>query len=673
MLLNSKFQIGIKCSFLDEVGEIETWEYQGNGFTNTIWWKKIGSKGIDKVKLDIASSSPGLNKLNPYFFQLHKNLTDDTGAIVNSNDRMIYTASIDETIEIITSNAYRAFLYKNGIFIRQGKIDNNEFAITPGEADELKLLMLDLKTEYYYLYFNNPSLKEYIAFGDTETDKELQENLVSVNKNLQEVKESLYKLDINETIATNLGRGYIKISGNTADLDNVSTDKSNWQSRIVLKLDVSDILKIEQLYVKSDADCPFYVICDETGTILLKETSSLLGGNKRIDIDISSIENAKWILWGNDYSNPVYEGYLYYNTLLSQDLVKIKEEISDLSQDLNQYSLLTEYFKVRVNTSIPSNNITEQNNYSADIYDYDDCYFAAPKNITENTKLVILCHGGGQLIEENNGNEFIIRCVGDTFRALGYAVLATNGMPKVWATEKGLENASAPIGNWMALESIVKAYDYVVNKYEFIDKTGCYIWGTSQGGMVAENAVELSNIPFKACCYEAPAISMRYAQLYLGFRAPWIKALYGFDSVETYDKNKCLGLDPFIRNMDKDIPVEGTTFGEIAITGGLDQLSSRKFRKEAPLLIQHGMVDSTVSPIITQAYIKAIQNAGNLAEFKGYNGIDHGVSSLTTKYSMQGVQPVPLYTTAGILDVAKWFYRFGGYPIPSGLWGNETE
>lgn len=289
--------------------------------------------------------------------------------------------------------------------------------------------------------------------------------------------------------------------------------------------------------------------------------------------------------------------------------------------------------------------------------------------------MVIVCHGGGQAVGTNDEttNEFIRRCVIDTFRSLGYAALATNGMPDLWASEKGLEDSSTPVGNWMALESIVKAYEYVINKYSFLDSNGCYIWASSQGGMVAENVVELSNIPFKACCYEAPAISMRYVQLYLSYRAPWIQALYGFNSVETYDKNKCLGLDPFVRNMSEDIPVEGTTFTEIAITGGLENLASKKYRKISPLLIQQGMTDGAVSPVISQAYIKAIQNAGNLAEFKGYEGIGHGVSSLTTKYSMQGFTPTPLYTTTGLLDCAKWFYRYGGYSIPAGKWGNATE
>lgn len=801
-------------------------------------WVKYDT-GISTIRnaTDIAEKiiSFSFNRINPDFLQLNKNVTDE-GVIANFAGRMIYAINLNNNVTKVSTNAYKVFFYKDGIFQKSERGDNEPIQIIPGEADNIVLLMTDQRENTYYLYFNS-DVAQYYNFGDTENFIDLSkkvkasedeigeiqnevirlndeidkvkttdlisdiaqitqkgyikindgyytgkveagnyanrsivsvecsngasinftaksdtnyplyaivdsENKVLVSENatetpqiksfeinlldyptgtkllygtdflspdtngylyynnkllieVEEIKKDvelhtqqipdiqkkldsvLYKIDITENSVIQLGRGYIKDVDGTIDVNSTLEGIGNAHNRRVLKIDVSNTQKIENLYVKSDANYFMYVLCDESGNILKEEKGTTAGDARYIDIDITQYSSAKWLLSGNDYNNPVYSGIIYYDTDLANDIIKLTEDVENLNEenDLAKYNLVTEYFQVRVNTKRPENNIATQNDYISENYGNDNCYFALPNNVKKDTKLIIVCHGGGQQIGTNDEttNEFISRCVIDTFRALGYATLATNGMPDAWAEEKGLADSSTPVGNWMALESIVKAYEYVMNKYSFLDSSGCYIWASSQGGMVAENAVELSNIPFKACCYEAPAISMRYVQLYLSYRAPWIQALYGFDSVETYDKNKCLGLDPFIRNMSEDIPVDGTTFAEIAITGGLDNLISKKYRKISPLLIQQGMIDGAVSPIITQAYIKAIQNAGNLAEFKGYDGIGHGVSSLTTKYSMQGLTPTPLYTTTGLLDAAKWFYRYGGYSIPQGSWGNKTE
>ena len=40
--------VGIKCSFLDEAGLLDTWEYQGGTFTNVSSWAEVGSKAFDE-------------------------------------------------------------------------------------------------------------------------------------------------------------------------------------------------------------------------------------------------------------------------------------------------------------------------------------------------------------------------------------------------------------------------------------------------------------------------------------------------------------------------------------------------------------------------------------------------------------------------------------------------
>ena len=85
MLLNSKFQIGIKCSFLNDGGELETWEYQGNNFTNTAYWALIGNKKnrlqekflsvpTDNININLDSSGLYIKIEAPIFLFIRKNI-----------------------------------------------------------------------------------------------------------------------------------------------------------------------------------------------------------------------------------------------------------------------------------------------------------------------------------------------------------------------------------------------------------------------------------------------------------------------------------------------------------------------------------------------------------------------------------------------------------------------
>lgn len=58
--------VGIKCSFLDEAGELETWEYQYGTFTNVSSWIQIGGSQIKKIMHGIIQDdySDDYNKSN---------------------------------------------------------------------------------------------------------------------------------------------------------------------------------------------------------------------------------------------------------------------------------------------------------------------------------------------------------------------------------------------------------------------------------------------------------------------------------------------------------------------------------------------------------------------------------------------------------------------------------
>ena len=543
---------------------------------------------------------------------------------------------------------------------------------------------LDIQEDAKYIYFcddgtSNSSYVNLSKKGLYDNVEELQSKQ-AITENLVNGSILLIKgadtVTIDANNATILGRGYIK-TDNGKVVDEVDNTSSNYQNRKVLKYNVSPYVGgTIQIKGKSDNGFLQYAIVDSDLNILSSHTSTRIGQIFQGTVDVPLDAFAIYI--GDDYANNQA-----FAILTNAGLYKTIKDIQQ-QNDYSRYNLLEEWFTVRVNSTRPVSDETNDYDYNTDGETYydDNCYIGFPDNVKADTKLIIMFHGGGEAVgtDAESMNAFNYSCAAKTYRALGYAVLMTNGMPDLWAQEKGLENSSAPIGNWMALESTIKAYQYVTERYPCIDQKGCYLWATSQGGMVAENFVELCDIPVRACCYQAPALSMRYAQLYLTFRLPWIQALYGFNSIETYSKDKCLGLDPFVRNVDTDIPIIGTTFGEIAQTD-VDAITSKKFRKGVPLLILHGTADTAVSPVITKAYIKAINNAGGcMAKYKLFEGVGHGVASPTTQsyqgttsYSMDGYSPTPLYTTAGILEFAKWYHRYGGYPIPSGVWGNAIQ
>ena len=318
-----------------------------------------------------------------------------------------------------------------------------------------------------------------------------------------------------------------------------------------------------------------------------------------------------------------------------------------------------EFFSVEVSGQNQNEAIYDgvYDNYISSATTYNDmCHFVMPKHVGDApAKLVILCHGGGKSVTENTDNWYNYQNIGKIFNALGYAVLLTNGMPRDWATEHGID-IDRQCGNWMAVQSAVKAYNYVVNKYN-IDTNGCYVYGQSQGGMVAENIAELSGLPILATILESPAISMQYAQLYISSAKSYLQALYGFDSQETYDKNKCIGLDPFVRNVNPKIEVSGNSVASLDVN--LTTMESKKYRVNTPVLIIRSLDDTTISPKIIGAYAQAIINAGGNCKLLTYESGSHStIAGTSIVGTVNG-----LNVSSALYNILHYLSQFGGYSI----------
>ena len=263
---------------------------------------------------------------------------------------------------------------------------------------------------------------------------------------------------------------------------------------------------------------------------------------------------------------------------------------------------------------------------------------------------------------------------------LGYAILSADGMPDALSENLSLDDTRV-VGNYVSIQSVIKAYEYVINNYN-IDCDGAYIFGYSQGGMFAENVVDLSGIPFKATALLSPVLSMRYHQwdLYsnvtvngVNYTYPArlnIARLFGFDNVSNnteltnleYDDTKVCGFDPWIRN------VEEPYIGFVK-TGNLWKLSSEtlindiKMKKyiDNPTKIWCAENDNALSVDVMKVFAKAVRNNGQICELKVYQTGGHSIFNNQTAIGtfIENSEIHNLYPLA--FEIGNWFGKFGGY------------
>lgn len=502
-----------------------------------------------------------------------------------------------------------------------------------------------------------------------------------------------YCVEYDDTTATLVGNGYISLSDGVVG-ESVDTSGSNYANRRTWKVDVEGA---DYALIKTKTDCgfPLYVLADDSLNALEYKVSTMVALSGYGDVQQFFLElpsNAKWLYVTSDYSD-----------FTNCSIKLIHGDTSIISAD-SFFAGYEEYFTVKVHDEKPESALAESISWeSKTLYD-DYCYVGFPSSYSGKLKIAILNHGGGMYIENcaYDTNETMRLQIARFFRSLGYVVLMCNGLPQEYADEKGI-TIDAQCGGWMATESVQRAYEYICDKFPCIDPNSVFMWGTSQGGMVSENVAELTNIPIVAECIEEPVLSFKWNQFYLGTsRLNTLNALYDYSLVsgesfeEQIDDSKVMNLDPSLRGFDEGLPIEadnliagssatgvyllhlsnvthpylsgydGTRYDPLPTEDFYDAVTCKKFRREIPLCILHGLDDGTASPIISQAYAQAIRNAGGTCVHKHYAmalGVGHGVATNTTNYTTQ-YTPIPTYVSAGMLEAADWFYKYGGYEIP---------
>ena len=161
----------------------------------------------------------------------------------------------------------------------------------------------------------------------------------------------------------------------------------------------------------------------------------------------------------------------------------------------------TEHFKITINKNVLPESGTAVEEYE------DDGVIFLPSSYTKSgkpTRLVISCHGSGTVINENFNRES--RSWNNFLITMGYAVLDVNG---------GVADSrhyNAPF----AIQSYIKAYQYVVDKYNLYKEV--FVLGASMGGLPAFTLAQLKTIPVKAVAGFCPVVDL--------YRQAWCQPWY---------------------------------------------------------------------------------------------------------------------------------------------------
>lgn len=346
-------------------------------------------------------------------------------------------------------------------------------------------------------------------------------------------------------------------------------------------------------------------------------------------------------------------------------------------------------YNVNCNNFLTTNFTASSINYYDPIALYEDnaiLYLPASySNQGPKTKLIIYCKEGSTYITEDSDSILTNPEATRYFLYQGYAILAADGVPDGW--KEALKIGERAVGNYVAVQSTLRAFEYVKNNYN-IDCDNVFIFGYSQGGMYAENVIDNTDLPIRAAVLLSPALSMRYHQ----WDAPTsqtidgtsytkgarlnIARIFNFPEFTTnaqllaleYDADKVCGYDPWVRNVDNpyDGFIKGTSVGTelwgLPSGTSLDSITMKKYTK-CPTKIWVAENDNALGVDITKVFVKAIRNTGQVADLQLFSTGEHHIQNYQTAIRTfvengESVSLLPLY-----LDMAAWYYNFGGLEL----------
>ena len=232
--------VGLKCSFLDEGGQLETWEYQNGSFTSSSSWKQSGIgrfEELDNKNRRILTDTATTDKadiVEKAIIELKIFKDENTEAYINSftgkditsspmelnikiGDETIGTALSGYELSYKRTNLYDdVWLYENDNL--RAIIDFslvNGYIINAGASNNHKVTGINkscyIKNRYYYNSLNN--LKKDIS--DTES---------SLNTKIDD-KENVYQNEVISNAFVITGKAISVKNGEEVNLENAkSTD-----------------------------------------------------------------------------------------------------------------------------------------------------------------------------------------------------------------------------------------------------------------------------------------------------------------------------------------------------------------------------------------------------------------------------------------------------------------
>lgn len=268
--------------------------------------------------------------------------------------------------------------------------------------------------------------------------------------------------------------------------------------------------------------------------------------------------------------------------------------------------------------------------------------------------LALYCHAGNTNPTDIQNDQIAIYLC-----SLGYVVAGTT-TPIGYATELGVADRLRNAGNYACMNAYVQLYKYLTANYK-IDIDRVFAFGASQGGFTSLNLAEITNIPIKAVSLNCPVLSMYYGQWFLDKEN--VKAYYGFDDAITYQPDKVIGYDPYIRNAEDVF----TDLSESAAPTFINEKTlsdvTMKRYTNIPIRIFAGTADASVGYIMHQVFTKAVKNAGGNIALTIWEGKGHMASDVIGTIEYTGLDSKDRGTinvTATAYETALWFSRYGG-------------
>jgi len=328
-------------------------------------------------------------------------------------------------------------------------------------------------------------------------------------------------------------------------------------------------------------------------------------------------------------------------------------------------------FSVQVDTSFWTDGATMQTDYGI---------LMLPTNYTPNgdpVRLVIACHGAGTSYTADCDTmpvqpaEYLVKC-------LGYAVMDVNGYP----------GGKLHYGSPVALRSYLAAYRYVIDNYN-IRTDGCFVYGSSMGGLSSNMIVNSGAVPVLAQGGFAPVLD-HFKQCYC---LPWndpaeqraaIAEQFGFsgsfDFASAVKDITKAEYDYYISNVDKVCgynPIQfGCTnwldinpYGKVAFASPAESwqcstaesqnmYSNLRIYHPVPVKIWHVADDNVVKAWYSQRFVQAVKNAGCLAEYRNFSSGGHIAWNVGADISVKTLEGAAYTVKNSGYELGIWFKRF---------------